>query len=109
MRGQDNRFYFVDSLAATFTDIGNIGKALWDPEAVPEMPAQFAEIVTEFDADAQAELVADFHRYMAEEWLQIPLLTASAVFGVSEKVGDWDLRIAGKGFVHNQWSLQPAE
>ncbi len=109
MRGQDNRFYFVDSLAATFTDIGNIGKALWDPEAVPEMPAQFAEIITEFDADAQAELVADFHRYMAEEWLQIPLLTASAVFGVSDKVGDWDLRIAGKGFVHNQWSLRPAE
>ncbi len=109
MRGQDNRFYFVDSLVATFTPVGRIGEALWDPEVVPEMSEQLDAVVAEFDQDAQAELVADFHRYMAEEWLQIPLLTASGVFGVSEQVGDWDARIAGKGFVHNQWSLRPAE
>jgi peptide/nickel transport system substrate-binding protein len=109
MRGQDNRFFFVDSLVATFTDVGRIGEALWDPAAEPRMTEQLEAVVVEFDSEAQAELVADFHRFMADEWLQIPLLTASAVFGVSEKVGDWDLRIAGKGFVHNQWSLRPAE
>jgi hypothetical protein len=54
-------------------------------------------------------MMADFHRFMAENWLQIPLLNASAVFGVSDKVGSWDFQVAGKGNVHNQWSLKPAE
>ena len=113
MRGQDNRFYFVDSMIANGTDVGRIGTALWGDEAFPEITEEMSErllaVQAEFDTDAQAELLADFHRFMAENWLQIPLLTASGVFGVSEKVGDWDLRIAGKGFVHNQWSIQQAE
>ncbi|HYI67335.1 MAG TPA: ABC transporter substrate-binding protein [Candidatus Limnocylindrales bacterium] len=113
MRGQDNRFYFVDSMIANGTDVGRIGTALWGDEAFPEITQEMSDrllaVQAEFDTDAQAELLADFHRFMAENWLQIPLLTASGVFGVSEKVGDWDLRIAGKGFVHNQWSIQHAE
>ena len=54
-------------------------------------------------------MMADYHRWMAENWLQVPLLSASAVFGVSDKVGGWDYRVAGKGFVHNEWSIQGAE
>jgi len=109
MRGMDNRFYFVDSQLIQFTDESENGSSVWNDEVFPEMTERLQAIVAEFDLDTQAEMVADYHRWMAENWLQIPLLTGSAVFGVSDKVGDWDLRIAGKGFVHNQWSLRPAE
>ena len=73
------------------------------------MSERLRAIQAEFDFDTQGEMMADYHRWMADNWLQIPLLSASAVFGVSDKVGGWDLRVAGKGFVHNQWSIQPAE
>ena len=109
MRGMDNRFYFLDSQVTQFTDDSENGSSVWNDEEFPEMTERLRAIAAEFDFDTQAEMLADYHRWMAEEWLQIPLLTASAVFGVSEDVGSWDLRVAGKGFVHNQWSLRPAE
>jgi ABC-type transport system substrate-binding protein len=109
MRGMDNRFYFVDSQLTQFTDDSENGSSVWDDETFPDMTDRLRAIAAEFDVDTQAEMMADYHRWMAENWLQIPLLTASAVYGVSDKVGSWDLRIAGKGFVHNQWSLRPSE
>jgi peptide/nickel transport system substrate-binding protein len=109
MRGMDNRFYFVDSQLTQFTDDSENGSSVWDDGTFPEMTERLRAIAAEFDVDTQAEMMADYHRWMAENWLQIPLLTASAVYGVSEKVGSWDLRVAGKGFVHNQWSLRPSE
>jgi peptide/nickel transport system substrate-binding protein len=109
MRGMDNRFYFVDSQLTQFTDDSENGSSVWDDETFPDMTERLRAIAAEFDVDTQAEMMADYHRWMAENWLQIPLLTASAVYGVSDKVGSWDLRIAGKGFVHNQWSLRPSE
>jgi len=109
MRGMDNRYYFVDEQATLFTDDSENGSSVWNDEEFPEMSERLRAIQAEFDFDTQGEMMADYHRWMAENWLQMPLLTASAVFGISEKVGDWDLRVAGKGFVHNQWSIQPAE
>ena len=109
MRGMDNRYYFVDEQATLYTDDSENGSSVWNEEEFPEMTERLRAIQAEFDFDTQGEMMADYHEWMAEEWLQIPLLTASAVFGVSDKVGDWDYRIAGKGFVHNQWSLRPAE
>ena len=109
MRGMDNRFYFVDSQVTQFTDDSENGSSVWDDEEFPEMTERLQAIAAEFDIDTQEEMLADYHHWMADEWLQIPLLTASAVFGVSDKVADWDARVAGKGFVHNQWSLRPTE
>ena len=109
MRGMDNRFYFVDSQVVQFTDDSENGSSVWNDEEFPEMTDRLKAIAAEFDFDTQGEMLADYHRWMAENWLQMPLLTASAVFGISEKVGDWDLRIAGKGFVHNHWSMRQAE
>jgi peptide/nickel transport system substrate-binding protein len=109
MRGMDNRFYFVDSQVTQFTDDSENGSSVWDDEVFPEMTERLTAVAAEFDFDTQAEMMADYHRWMAENWLQVPLLTANAVFGVSEEVGSWDRRIAGKGFVHNYWSIRPAE
>ena len=109
MRGMDNRFYFVDSQITQFTDDSENGSSVWNDEVFPEMTERLQAVAAEFDVDTQAEMLADYHRWMAENWLQIPLLTASAVYGVSENVGSWDLRIAGKGYVHNHWSMRPAE
>jgi len=109
MRGMDNRFYFVDSQVTQFTDDSENGASVWDDEVFPEMTERLTAVASEFDFDTQAEMMADYHRWMAENWLQIPLLTANAVFGVSDEVGSWDRRIAGKGFVHNYWSLRSAD
>lgn len=109
IRGMDNRFYFVDEQATLFTDDSENGSSVWDDEVFPEMSERLRAIQAEFDFDTQGEMMAEYHQWMAENWLQMPLLTASAVFGVSDKVGDWDLRVAGKGNVHNQWSLRPSE
>jgi ABC-type transport system substrate-binding protein len=109
MRGMDNRFYFVDEQATLYTDDSENGSSVWNEEEFPEVTERLRAIQAEFDFDTQGEMMADFHGWMAENWLQIPLLSASAVFGVSEDVASWDNQVAGKGFVHNQWSLQPAE
>ena len=109
IRGMDNRFYFVDEQATLFTDDSENGSSVWDDEVFPEMSERLRAIQAEFDFDTQGEMMAEYHQWMADEWLQMPLLTASAVFGVSDKVGDWDFRVAGKGNVHNQWSLRPSE
>ena len=109
IRGMDNRFYFVDEQATLFTDDSENGSSVWDDEVFPDMSERLRAIQAEFDFDTQGEMMAEYHQWMAENWLQMPLLTASAVFGVSEKVGDWDFRVAGKGNVHNQWSIRPSE
>jgi len=109
IRGMDNRFYFVDEQATLFTDDSENGSSVWDDEVFPEMSERLRAIQAEFDFDTQGEMMAEYHQWMADNWLQMPLLAASAVFGVSEKVGDWEQRIAGKGFPHNMWSIRPAE
>ena len=109
MRGMDNRYYFVDEQATLFTDDSENGSSVWNDEEFPEMSERLRAIQAEFDFDTQGEMMADYHQWMADNWLQVPLLSASAVFGVSDKVGGWDYRVAGKGFVHNQWSIQSAE
>ena len=109
MRGTDNRFYFVDEQVVVVTAQGSTGAAAFNEEAHPEVRDRISEVAAEFDFDRQAELFADYHRWMAEEWIQIPLLTASAVFGISDAVGGWDERVAGKGYAHNHWSLQRSE
>jgi peptide/nickel transport system substrate-binding protein len=109
MRGMDNRFYFVDEQATLYTDDSENGSSVWNEEVYPDITDQLRAIQAEFDFDTQGEMMAEFHQFMAENWLQIPLLNASAVFGVSDKVASWDFQVAGKGNVHNQWSLQPAE
>ncbi len=109
IRGMDNRFYFVDEQATLFTDDSENGSSVWDDEVFPEMSERLRAIQAEFDFDTQGEMMAEYHQWMADNWLQMPLLSASAVFGVSEKVGDWEQRIAGKGFPHNMWSIRPAE
>jgi ABC-type transport system substrate-binding protein len=109
MRGTDNRYYFVDEQDVVVTDSGSTGAAVYDGEAFPEMAERIRAVAAEFDLETQAEMFAEYHRWMAEEWNQIPLLTASAVFGVSDKIASWDGRVAGKGYVHNHWSLAPAD
>ena len=109
MRGMDNRYYFVDEQATLFTDDSENGSSVWNDEEFPEMSDRLRAIQAEFDFDTQGDMMAEYHQWMAENWLQMPLLTASAVFGVSDQVGEWDVRVAGKGFPHNMWSIQPAD
>ena len=109
MRGMDNRFYFVDEQATLYTDDSENGSSVWNEEVFPDITDQLRAIQAEFDFDTQGEMMAEFHRFMADNWLQVPLLSGSAVFGMSDNIDTWDFQVAGKGNVHNQWSLQPAE
>lgn len=107
MRGTDNRWYFVDEQLTVFTSAGSTGTALVNEEVYPDIRERLEEVGAEFDFETQAEMFAEYHRWMAEEWNQIPLLVGDAVFGTSDKVGSWNQRVAGKGYVHNHWSIEP--
>jgi peptide/nickel transport system substrate-binding protein len=108
MRGIDNRYHMVNRMVTELTDVGERGAALWnssDPLA-QEQTALLNEVLAEFDLDKQEVLFADYHKWLAEHWYQIPLLSANAVFATSDKIAGWDDRIAGKSQVHNLWSLE---
>lgn len=107
MRGVDNRWYFVDEQLSGFTSLGRSGNGAYNEAGYPDIRQRLDEVSAEFDFELQAEKFAEFHRWMAGEWNQIPLLVGDAVYGVSGKVGSWDQRIAGKAYAHNHWSIAP--
>lgn len=107
MRGVDNRWYFVDEQLSGFTSLGRSGNGTFNEAGYPEIRERLNEVSQEFDFELQAEKFAEFHQWAAEQWIQMPLLVADAVYGVSNKVGSWDQRIAGKAYAHNHWSIAP--
>lgn len=109
MRGMDNRFNMIAEQIQSYTSSGPKGKAAWSEENLPEMRERLLAIQAEFDPDQQRELFYDYTRWMAENFYQLPLLTGDIAFAISDKVASWDLRIAGRPYVHNQWSMKPAD
>jgi peptide/nickel transport system substrate-binding protein len=60
-----------------------------------------------FEIDEYARKMQEFNKYMYENRLTIPLLTGPAIFALSDRVESWST-VAGFGFPHNHWSLQPS-
>jgi peptide/nickel transport system substrate-binding protein len=108
LRGSDNRYDFAAEQLSGYTDVGKKGKAAWNEQNLPEQQTRLNAVVAEFDLAKREVLLADYHRWMGENFNQIPLMASSAVFGISKKVASWDVRVAGKTYVHNQYSLKPA-
>jgi peptide/nickel transport system substrate-binding protein len=103
MRGMDNRWYFPPKQISVYTDHSGAGRGMWN---FPEMQQKLEAVGAEFDLAKQETMFADYYRWMAENHVDIPLLAADTVFGVSPKVASWS-PIAGKPFVHNLWTLVP--
>lgn len=108
MRGMDNRYYFLTDQIQVFTAAGKIGASLWNNANLPGQQQRLDALAAAFDLDEQDRLFKDYHRWMAENYNDIPLLAAASVFGVSPKLQGWS-PIAGKPFVHNHRTLVPAE
>jgi ABC-type transport system substrate-binding protein len=110
MRGTDNRYYFPDEQSTQYTADGKTGAVLWNNSVPPgsEQLARLQAVKAEFDLTKQEVLFADYYKWLASQWYDVPLLGAVAVFGVSNKIASWDARVAGKSYPHNLWSLIPA-
>jgi peptide/nickel transport system substrate-binding protein len=108
IRGSDNRYDFAAEQLSGYTAVGKKGKAAWDNTVLKEQQDRLDAVANEFDLAKREVLFADYHKWMGENFNHLPLLAADAVFGVSSKVASWDLRVAGKTYVHNQWSMKPA-
>jgi peptide/nickel transport system substrate-binding protein len=108
MRGSDNRYDFAAEQISAYTDAGKKGRAAWDNTKLPEQQTRLDAIENEFDLVKREALLADYQRWMGVNFNQIPLLASDAVFGTSKKIASWDVTVAGKTYVHNQWSLVPS-
>ena len=61
---------------------------------------------SEFDLGKQEEYIKEYNRRLANEFWHAPVITANAVFGLSNKVKEWT-PITGRPFPHNFWSARP--
>jgi len=59
-----------------------------------------------FALEDQHNAMAEFHRIVNEDFWAAPLLEAGAVFGASDRVGEWT-PITGRPFPNNHWSIRP--
>ena len=60
----------------------------------------------EFDLDKQEQYIMEYNRRLTNEFWHAPVITANAVFGLSNKVKEWT-PITGRPFPHNFWSARP--
>ncbi|MGE0295342.1 ABC transporter substrate-binding protein [Pseudonocardia sp.] len=107
MRGMDNRYYFPPDQINSYTAAGGWEK-FWNNDNLPEQVRLLDAVAGEFDATAQEARFDDYNRWMAQNFNQIPLLAADAIFVASDKVGDWSAQTEGKAYVNNLWSVAPA-
>lgn len=108
MRGTDNRYNMIAEQIQSYTSSGPKGKAAWSETALPEMKERLLAVQAEFDTAKQQALFEDYNRWMSDNYYQLPLLAADTVFAISNKVASWDVRVAGRPYIHNQWSMKPA-
>ncbi|HEY4165478.1 MAG TPA: ABC transporter substrate-binding protein [Reyranella sp.] len=109
MRGIDNRYDMIAEQVQSYTNGGPKGKAAWSETNLPDMKAKLLAVQAEFDPAKREAGFADYNRWMAQNYYQIPLLAGDSVFALSDKVASWDGRVVGRAYIHNQWSMKPAQ
>jgi ABC-type transport system substrate-binding protein len=107
LRGMDNRYYFPAEQIGAYTKNGRLGAALWDNSKLPQQDTMLQAVTDSFDLPTQEKLFGDYYKWMEANFNHIPLLASSTVFGVSDKIKDWQ-PVAGKPFIHNLRTLVPA-
>lgn len=108
LQGFDNRYFMVSDEIQAYTAQGRSGKAAWDNKNLPEQQTRLDAIGKEFDIEKQAKLMGDYYKWMAANYNHIPLLAADSVFGVSSKIKSWTT-VVGKPYIHNTWTMVPAD
>ncbi len=72
---------------------------------VAEVDAALKVVTEEFDLAKQTSLFEDYNRLLRRKFYNAPLLYADTVFGVSNKIADWE-PIAGRPYPNNHWTLE---
>jgi peptide/nickel transport system substrate-binding protein len=107
LRGIDSRYNFIGDEISAYSAAGSQDGNAWDNKKLPKQQEFLDQIANEFDQDKLATIIGNYERFMADNYSQMPLLASNAVFGMSSKVASWG-PVAGKPYVHNLWSLRPA-
>ena len=68
----------------------------------------WTKLEPEFNFEKQRGLFEEYNRKVHEEYVQGLLIYANALFGVSDRVGDWE-PITGRTYPNNQWTLKPPQ
>jgi peptide/nickel transport system substrate-binding protein len=72
---------------------------------VPEVDSALKAVVVEFDLAKQTALFEDYNRLLRKGFYNAPLLYSNTVFGVSDKIADWE-PVAGRPYPNNHWTIK---
>lgn len=100
IRGDKSRYHSLRQNRQYQSTIGKTRPMI----QVPEVDTALTAVTEEFDLTKQTKLFEDYHRLMREGVYNAPLLYADTVFGVSNKVKEWE-PIAGRPFPNNHWTI----
>jgi peptide/nickel transport system substrate-binding protein len=111
LRGNDARYHTLRWINAVYhsqnarrpwTRDHNTGGSI-----IPWLDEAILKAQGEFDTAKQEEIMVEYSRRLTEEYWHAPLLTANAVFGLSNRVESWK-PMTGRPFIHNFWTARPA-
>jgi peptide/nickel transport system substrate-binding protein len=105
LRGFDNIVDMVPDDTTAYTTDGRSGTASFGLPGSKKEQQMLLATGAQFDAAQQAAALGNWDRYMAATWAQCPLLGASALFGMSNRVTAWS-PITSKAEVNNLHTLQ---
>ena len=103
LRGNDTRFH---ALRQNYGYMHPTGRR--PIIQLPWLADELDKVGAEFNFEKQRGLFEEYNRKVHEEYVQGLLIYANALFGVSDRVGDWE-PITGRTYPNNQWTLRPPQ
>ena len=104
VRGNDSRYTTLRWMNGWYHSTNSVRPVVGD--STPHIDVLLDSANAEFDLDKQEEFIREYNRVLTQEFRHAPLITANAVFGISNKVKEWT-PITGRPFPHNFWSARP--
>ena len=104
MRGNDSRYTTLRWMNGWYHSTNSVRPVVGS--STPHIDELPDAANAEFDLEKQEEFIREYNRLLTREFRHAPLVTANAVFGISNKVKEWT-PITGRPFPHNFWSARP--
>ncbi len=104
IRGNDSRYHTLRWMRGWYHSERSPRPVVGN--STPWMDGLIDQAGAEFDLDKQEEYIMEYNRRLTNEFWHAPVITANAVFGLSNKVREWT-PITGRPFPHNFWTARP--
>ncbi len=104
IRGTDTRFHTFRFMDIWFHSEGRFGM-MQQPDL---FDVRLDEMRLAFTLEEQDQGLQDFQQFLTDEFWQAPLLRAGTVFGMSDRIAEWQPTV-GRPLLNNLWTLRPAQ